>query len=127
MAENNETPKTVLVVDDSRTARMVARKVLEKAGHVVVEAENGYDALDVLRARAVDAVLLDWNMPEMGGLETVGHIRDIPAHTATPILMATSEHDARKESLATSAGVDVWITKPYSPADLTQALARLLG
>jgi len=126
MAENDESLKTILVVDDSRTARMVARKVLEKAGHVVIEAENGFDALDILRARAVDAVLLDWNMPEMGGLETVGHIRDIPVHAATPILMATSERDARKESLATSAGVNVWLTKPYSPADLTQAVSDLL-
>jgi len=127
MAENTNAAKTILVVDDSRTARMVARKVLEQAGHVVVEAENGFGALDVLRSRAVDAVLLDWNMPEMGGLETVSHIRDIPTHVATPILMATSEHDARKESLATSAGVNAWLTKPYSPADLAQALASLLG
>lgn len=127
MAENTNAVKTVLVVDDSRTARMVARKVLETAGHVVIEAENGFGALEVLRVRALDAVLLDWNMPEMGGLETVGHIRDIPTHSATPIIMATSEHDGRKEELASSAGVDLWLTKPYSPADLLRALDTLLN
>ena len=134
MADNTEQQtnthggsRTVLIVDDSRTARMVARKTLEKEGLTVVEAEHGYGALDVLRTRTVDAIILDWNMPEMGGLETVGHIRDIPAHVTTPIVMATSEHDARKESLALAAGVDVWLTKPYSPADLHRVLVGILG
>lgn len=114
MADNTEEQtnthggsRTVLIVDDSRTARMVARKTLEKEGLTVVEAEHGYGALDVLRTRKVDAIILDWNMPEMGGLEAVGHIRDIPEHVTTPIVMATSEHDASKESLAIAAGVDV--------------------
>jgi two-component system chemotaxis response regulator CheY len=118
---------TVLIVDDSRTARMVARKTLEKEGFVVIEAENGYAALDILRARKVDAIILDWNMPEMGGLETVGHIRDIGAHVRTPIVMATSEHDERKKTLAVAAGVDVWLTKPYSPADLHRVLVDILS
>jgi DNA-binding response OmpR family regulator len=82
-----------------------SRKTLEKEGFVVIEAENGYAALDILRARKVDAILLDWNMPEMGGLETVGHIRYIGAHARTPIVMATSEHDERKKTLAVAAGV----------------------
>lgn len=125
MAEQN-TEKTILVVDDSRTARLVARKTLEKVGYVVLEAEHGYGALDVLRSRHVDAVLLDWNMPEMGGLETVGHIRDIAAHASTPILMVTSEHDERKESFAHAAGVAVWLTKPYEAVVLTAAVADLL-
>jgi two-component system chemotaxis response regulator CheY len=125
MVEQNGA-RTILVVDDSRTARLVARKALEKAGYLVVEADNGYEALEVLRARDVDAVLLDWNMPEMGGLETVGHVRDIEAHRATPIIMVTSEHDERKESFAHSAGVSAWVTKPYDPSGLLQVLSTLL-
>ena len=61
--------KTCLVVDDSRVIRMVARRILEELKFQVTEAEDGQQALDACRVALPDAVLLDWNMPVMDGME----------------------------------------------------------
>jgi CheY-like chemotaxis protein len=116
--------EVALVVDDSITARMIARRTLESSGFSVLEATNGVEALETLRDtdKRVDVIVMDWNMPEMSGLEAAGHIRDIPAHVNTPLIMATSEHDSRREAYAKHSGVDVYLTKPYSAAQMIDAI-----
>lgn len=119
-------PAAVLVVDDSSTARAVARRALGAAGFEVLEAAGGTEALAALRGRRFDAVLLDWNMPGIGGLELLGHLRDLPHHTDTAVLMVTSELDPRREVYAVAAGADGYLHKPYTSEQLAAAVAAAI-
>ena len=82
-----------LVVDDSKTIRMIIRRVLTELGFEVCEAANGIEALKVLdnEKTAVCLVLADWNMPEMNGLELVKSLRQNPEFASTKIIMVTTE------------------------------------
>ena len=92
-SESGSTMSKALVVDDSRTIRMIIRRILVELGYEVCEASNGREALDVLKAEeaAVDLVLADWNMPEMNGLELVKQLRKIPEYSSIKVIMVTTE------------------------------------
>ena len=109
----------VLVVDDADKIRAVVRKLLENAGHEVVEACNGRECLKVLYDAKPDLVLLDVSMPDMDGWEALERIREL---TWVPILMVTARDAPKERVKGLRSGADDYIIKPFEPDEL---LARI--
>jgi two-component system chemotaxis response regulator CheY len=109
---------TCLVVDDSRVVRKVARRMLEGNGYNVVEAGDGEQALAAVRARMPDAVLLDWNMPVMNGIEFLVALRHEFGPDKPPVVFCTTENDISFIERAINAGAQEFIMKPFDEAIL---------
>ncbi len=105
--------KSCLVVDDSRVIRMVARKILEELSFEVIEAEDGKVALDACTKSLPDAVLLDWNMPVMDGLEFLVALRQLPGNESVQVIFCTTENDLEHIQKAIAAGANEYIMKPF--------------
>ena len=118
--------KSCLIVDDSRVIRMVARKIVEEMGFSIVEAENGRIALDKSREALPDAVLLDWNMPEMSGIEYLRALRKMEGGDKIQVIFCTTENDFSHIQEALEAGANEYIMKPFD-ADIVKAKFELLG
>ncbi len=117
--------KTVLVVDDSASLRLVVKMALSGAGYQVLEAGDGRSALSLLDGRSVNMVVCDVNMPVMNGIEFVREAKKLPAYKFMPILMLTTEsQEARKEE-GRAAGARAWMVKPFSPTQLVSAVNKL--
>mgnify|MGYP000149147315 CR=1 FL=1 len=114
--------KTVLIVDDQSTARGVLRRMLERAGYRVMEAESGEQALALAADSAVDAVVLDVKMPGIGGIETCRRLRATQRHRITPILVVTALDERQALTSAFAAGCDDFIPKPIEPVVLEARL-----
>jgi DNA-binding response OmpR family regulator len=109
-------PNTVLVVDDDPGARLLARRVLEKSGYAVVDASDGLEAIESLRADAsIRLVVADLNMPAMDGLELIWHIRDDEQRSHIPIIVLTGETDELLEAKLIEEGADDYLSKPFDP------------
>ena len=105
--------KTCLVVDDSRVIRKVARKILEELEFDCVEAADGAEALEQCRSQMPDAVLLDWNMPVMNGLDFVKALRREEAGDTPVVVFCTTENDMAHITEALRAGADEYVMKPF--------------
>jgi signal transduction histidine kinase/CheY-like chemotaxis protein len=116
----------VLLVDDEPLVRRGARRLLERIGYEVVEAENGVRALVVFRAQGpFDAVILDMSMPEMGGTECFHRLRELDPH-ARVLLASGYASDGEADALL-ARGARGFLEKPYNAASLGAALARCVG
>lgn len=113
----------VLVVDDFPTMRRILRNVLKRI-HIedVVEAENGRQAMDVLKKEEVDLIVSDWNMPEVTGMDLLRACKDDPTIRHIPFIMVTAEAEREAVMDAINAGVDNYITKPFTPDKLQDAI-----
>ncbi|MGE5478731.1 MAG: response regulator [Bacteroidales bacterium] len=109
--------KTVLLVDDSRVARMMTRRVIEvrRPGWTVVEAATGEDALAVLDTAKPDFVVLDVNMPGLGGLETARLMRARAPHLPITLLTANIQDPVRHQAEGLEVG---FLTKPLHDQEL---------
>jgi two-component system chemotaxis response regulator CheY len=117
--------KTCLVVDDSRVIRKVSRRILEDLGFEVAEAADGVEALAWCSAVMPDAILLDWNMPQMNGLEFLRRLRAEP-HGADPkVIFCTVENELDRIREALEAGADEFIMKPFDGGIVAGKLAYL--
>jgi two-component system chemotaxis response regulator CheY len=116
--------KTIMVVDDSSSFRTVVKLALQKAGYAVVEAMDGQDAVDKLGSNRPNLIVCDVNMPRMDGLSFARHVKGSP-HKFTPIIMLTTESQDAKKAEGKAAGVRAWITKPFQPSQLVDAVTRL--
>ena len=105
--------RTCLVVDDSRVVRMVARRMLEGQGFAVREAEDGARALESVRTQMPDAVLLDWNMPVMNGIEFLRALRAEFGPDNPPVVFCTTESEMSFVEAAIEAGAQEFIMKPF--------------
>ena len=105
--------KSCLVVDDSRVIRMVARRILEELGFDVTEAEDGRQALEMCREAMPGAVLLDWNMPVMSGIDFLRDLRRMPGGDTLPVVFCTTENDMDHIQEAIAAGANEYIMKPF--------------
>ncbi len=116
-----------LVVDDSRAVRSTLRRTLNKLGFDVLEAAHGRHALEVLGASQVvpDVALVDWNMPEMDGLDLVKALRQERRYAELPVMMVTAETDATQMARALMAGADEYAMKPLDEDALVEKLALL--
>jgi two-component system chemotaxis response regulator CheY len=105
----------ILLVDDSNTMRRIQKNTLEKLGFTdVVEAQDGADAVGKLSMMGkFDLVLMDWNMPNMTGIEALKKIKADPAIKATPVIMVTSESEKSKIMEAIQSGAASYVVKPF--------------
>jgi len=117
--------KTCLVVDDSRVIRKVSRRILEDLGFEVAEASDGVEALAWCSAVMPDAILLDWNMPQMDGMEFLWRLRAEPRGDGPKVIFCTVENEIERIREALDAGADEFIMKPFDGGIVAGKLAYL--
>ena len=108
--------KKALIVDDSKMTRKILGGVLRELGFEVCEAMNGEDALKVIEAEkaSVELVLVDWNMPEMNGLDLVKQLRQDPELATLKLIMVTNETERDLVASALEAGTNEYLMKPFT-------------
>ncbi len=116
---------TCLVVDDSRVVRKVARRIVEDLGYTCEEAEDGQKAYEACEQGMPDAVLLDWNMPVMSGIEFLEKLRQMPGGTAPKVVFCTTENDMAHIQRAMAAGADEYIMKPFDGEIIESKFAQI--
>ena len=119
--------KTILAVDDSASIRQMVAFTLKSAGYDVVEAVEGQDGLDKAKAKTVNLVLTDQNMPRIDGLSLVKQLRALPQHKSTTILMLTTDSTDQMKAQGKAAGATGWLVKPFDPAKLLEVVKKLIG
>jgi len=117
----------ILAVDDSASMRQMVSFTLKGAGHDVVEACDGAEALKIAQSSQVDLVLTDVNMPNMDGVTLIKHLRQLPAYKFIPMLTLTTESGTDKKMEGKQAGATGWIVKPFSPDQLLATIKKVLG
>ncbi len=116
----------ILVADDFSTMRKIIKNSIKEMGfNNFEEAENGEQALALLKKGNFDFLVTDWNMPVMSGLELVNNIRDDPELKGLPILMVTAEAEKDKIVMAVKAGVNNYIVKPFSKETMKKKVELL--
>ncbi|MGB8274133.1 MAG: response regulator [Alphaproteobacteria bacterium] len=117
--------KSCLIVDDSKVIRTVARRILEKLNFEIEEAEDGKAALAACRRKMPDAILLDWNMPIMNGIEFLRELRaNVEGGGAPVVVFCTTENDINHIQEAIGAGANEYIMKPFDSEILETKLAQ---
>ena len=119
-------PKKLLIVDDSASMRQLVTFALKDAGHEVIAAEHGKDAIAKLGNAPVDMVVTDLNMPEMDGIELIKQLRGMANYKFTPIVMLTTESQEAKKAEGKAAGASGWIVKPFKPEQLMDVVKKFV-
>jgi two-component system chemotaxis response regulator CheY len=127
LSDNRETTtvKKILVIDDSETIRQQVKQALASTGYEIIEAVDGVDGLEKLRAMGdLDMALCDVNMPRMNGLDMIAELQRTGLNI--PILMLTTEGQPSLIKRAREAGAKGWIVKPFKPELLVAAVVKLV-
>lgn len=122
--------QTILVVDDSATARMIIKQCLIIIGlkeKVFLEASNGRDALEMLKSHRVDLVVTDINMPVMDGEALLREVKGSAIWKRTPVIVITSTSNDVREKTLRETGAEAVVSKPISPASLHAAWRKIIG
>lgn len=127
--EHRAAPLSLLVADDNPVNARLARAFLERAGHAVDVVADGAAAVEAVGQKLYDVLLLDVQMPVMGGLEATACIRALPdpARAGVPIVAVTANAMRRDREACLAAGMNGYLTKPISAASLTEEIARHAG
>ena len=118
----------ILVVDDFSTMRRIVRNLLVELGFsnpLIQEADDGENALAMLRSQPFDLVVTDWNMPNMTGIDLLRAIRAEAALKGLPVLMVTAENNRDQIIAAAQAGVNGYIVKPFNAVTLKEKLTKI--
>jgi len=117
-----------MVIDDSRTIRLILADTLAQLGYDVCQAGNGKEALAALQAETegVGLILVDWNMPEMNGLDFVKHVRSDSRFSSVPLMMVTTETEMHQVTRALEAGANEYVMKPFTKEIIADKL-RIMG
>ena len=116
----------ILAVDDSAAMRQMVEVTLSSAGHEVLQARDGREALTLAGKNSVDLVIADINMPEMDGIELVRELRALESYKHTPVLVLTTESSAERKMQGREAGATGWLVKPFNPDKLLATVAKVL-
>ena len=118
--------QTILIVDDDPRIRKLITTTLEDvAGYRLREAGDGLQALETALAERPEIVFLDYDMPRLDGVETCRRLRSDPVTARATIVMLTGMSDGPSQDRATAAGVDLFLTKPFSPLRLLRLVDGL--
>jgi CheY-like chemotaxis protein len=117
----------VLIVDDSLSVRSSLSQLMSDGGYQVVTARDGLEAVNMLEEEAPDVVLTDLEMPRMNGLDLVGYIRNSNQWNPLPVVMITSRTMAKHRQQAEQAGVNSYITKPFTEDEVLASVDRQLS
>jgi two-component system chemotaxis response regulator CheY len=116
-----------LVVDDSRAMRAILGKILRDLGYDVLEAGNGREGLDRLRMfGTADLALVDWNMPEMNGLDFLRAVREEHTYDSMRVMMVTTENEMDRVTEALGVGASEYVMKPFTREVILEKL-QILG
>jgi two-component system chemotaxis response regulator CheY len=115
-----------MVVDDSSTMRQVVGIALKSAGYEVVEGCDGKDALTKLDGRKVHLIISDVNMPNMDGITFLKEVKKHASYKFTPVIMLTTESQEAKMNEGRAAGAKAWMVKPFQPAQILDAVSKLV-
>lgn len=116
-----------LVIDDSRAMRGILRSILQNIGFRVAEAGDGKAALAKLREIGVpDVALVDWNMPEMTGIDFVKALRTDPRYDTVRVVMVTTESETARVMMALDAGANEYVMKPFTE-DIILGKLEMIG
>jgi len=118
----------ILVVDDSSSMREMVTYTLKSAGHSVMSAPDGAEALKIAEedAEQFDLVITDINMPVMDGLTLIKELRGLKKYSYRPILVLSTESSAETKSAGKAAGATGWIVKPFDPDQLLGVVGKVL-
>ncbi|MCW8878103.1 MAG: response regulator [Kangiellaceae bacterium] len=116
----------ILIADDSTSMRQMVNFTLKTAGHEVVEAKDGEEALDIASNNQFDLIISDINMPRMNGIELTSKLRTSSNYRFTPILLLTTESSTDKKGEGKAAGATGWIVKPFKPDALIQTIDKVM-
>ena len=118
----------MLVVDDSPTMRRIVVQMLKRIGYShILEANDGREALELLKAEGdFDMLLTDWNMPVMSGIELTQAVRGDETLSKLPILMVTTRNMKQDIVAAMRAGVNNYVTKPFDPKTIKEKIDKVL-
>ena len=119
--------KTIMTVDDSASVRQFVRTTLEKVGFLVIEAENGLDALEKMDGTPIHMAFVDLNMPKMNGIDFIKTVRLKEKYRFIPLIMLTTESQLSKKMEGKKAGATGWIVKPFRPEQLLAVVKKVLG
>lgn len=122
--------KRILVVDDSATMRKIITNVLKELDihpDLIIEAQDGVDAIGKVKTNNFDLILTDWNMPKMDGLHLVQNLRKLPKSKDIPIIMITTEGSKTEVIAALKSGVNNYIVKPFNAQTLKTKLQPFLA
>ena len=119
--------KTILAVDDSASIRQMVSFTLKSSGYEVIEAVDGMDGLDKAKAKTVNLILSDQNMPRMDGLTLIKSLRALPQYKTVPILMLTTESSDAMKQQGRAAGATGWLLKPFDPQKLIEVVKKVIG
>jgi two-component system chemotaxis response regulator CheY len=120
------TKKTILIVDDSEFVRSYHSYILEEADFQVITAVDGSDGLEKLYTNSCDLVLSDINMSNMDGYEFIRRIRADKRYSALPIIIVSTESEARDKMKGFEAGANLYIVKPSSPEMMVENIRMVL-
>lgn len=118
--------KTIMIVDDSASLRVVVGIALKGAGYDVIEGSDGKDALSKLTGQKVHLIVSDVNMPNMDGISFVKAVKQLPSYKFTPIVMLTTESQDAKKKEGQEAGAKAWVLKPFKPEQLLAVVQKLV-
>lgn len=118
---------TVLVAEDDEDILLLVTTRLERDGFEVLAASNGAEAIELIRERRPDVAVLDIGMPPPDGLEVVRAVREDDALAGTRLLLLTAKAQESDMRRGMDAGADAYVTKPFSPAELSARVHELLS
>jgi len=117
----------ILVVDDFATMRRIVKNLLKQIGYTnIIEAEDGADALKILKSKKIDFIVSDWNMPNMTGLELLKAVRADSELSGLPFLMVTAESLKDNIMAAVKEGVSNYIVKPFTADVLNEKIEKII-
>ncbi len=119
-------PQRILIVDDEKTIRLILRRILEKDGYQVIEANNGEECLEICKKQLANMILMDAMMPGMDGFTCCSKLHQLLGENSPPVLMITVLDDQASVDLAFQVGATDYVTKPIHWAVLRQRVRRLL-
>jgi len=119
----------ILTIDDSRMIRMIIINTLKSLGYEALEAANADKALEILEEKSseINLILLDWNMPGMNGFDLLKIIKSSDRFKHIPVMMVTTEGERKNVIKAIQSGADNYLTKPFTPEDLSIKILECLG
>lgn len=118
---------TILCIDDSATLRKIVSLSLKGIGYTVIDAENGQVGLEKLAENKVDCIILDINMPVMGGIEFLIEKTKVPAYTNIPVVVFTTQDEAPLRAKALSHGANGFLSKPCEKEEIIEAIQKAIG
>ena len=118
--------RNILVVDDALSVRQLVRSTLESDGFTIEEAVDGKEAIAKLGQQKFELIITDLNMPNLGGMDLLARVKGDRLHKFTPVLVMTTERSESRKDEARTAGARAWITKPFLPSRLREAVGKLV-